>query len=193
VVFGSTDITLIGNSAVGHSADGTVGLPGAGFVVAEATSNTLEDNSASGNFYGMVAWSAADNLISGNAFDDNVVGLWLGAAHGNVATANTAGRNTQAGFEIAEGSSGNFFGENVASHNAQVGFTVAWGVDNEFTANEALRNRIGFQVHEPSNGNAFTSNYARNAWLDQQDLTPEGANTWIDNDFKWVIGSGGWR
>jgi len=137
--------------------DNTVSGSGGGFYIG-SSGNVVENNRSIGNEVdGFLIQNATDNTISSNRAEGGAVGFSLEESSGNRLTRNTV-VGSENGFEIAS-SSDNVLEQNTALGN-QRGFGIDEGSNNSFTNNESHRNtEWGFQESSNAGINAFSKNY----------------------------------
>ena len=127
-----------------------------------SSGNTLTDNTASNNKYGIVLWDSSGNELAGNiANSNNYDGILLSESSGNKLTSNTANLNNECGIRLS-GSSGNTLRGNTINSNNEYGIDLSSSSGNELTSNTASNNDGGISLDDSSNNNELTSNTASN-------------------------------
>lgn len=153
---------LVGNTVIGQGSD-------LAFEIAGSSSNTLQDNTASGIGEGFSLFPTEDfdtpepvhsndnELIGNLATGDGEVGFYLREGSGNTFTGNSASGFFD-GFRL-EAASGNTLTDNTATYNSGNGFSVYGGSENGFRQNIADDNEVlGFAL--VSTDNWFVENEA---------------------------------
>ena len=142
-----------------------------GFVLINATGNTLDGNTAKHNSGGpgFTLSGASGNTLTRNTADDDQSGFLIvdGSSH-NTLSHNTAVKNGDKGvwgahygwgFLIQGGADENTLDHNVANDNGDFGFVVTLASGNVLTHDVANNNRSGFGV-DRGTGNSFTKDVA---------------------------------
>ena len=140
-----TGNTMKDNSDMGLWMAGT-GRTGSG-IVYDSTGNTVSNNVATGNRYGLYLDFTRDNTVTGNrASNNDAHGIFLDYSSGNRVTSNTVTGHAQSGFVLFD-SAGCSISGNTASGNGDYGL---WAIDsaglslgaNQFSGNEVGTHKL---------------------------------------------------
>ena len=133
--------TMKDNSDMGLWLAGT-GRTGSG-IVYDSTGNTVSNNVATGNRYGLYLDFTRDNTVTGNrAANNDDHGIFLDYSSGNRVTSNTVTGHAQSGFVLFD-SDGCTISGNTASGNGDYGL---WAIDSSglsLGANQFSGNTVG--------------------------------------------------
>jgi parallel beta-helix repeat protein len=139
-------------------------FPKAGVYV-KSDGNVISGNILTGNYYGMVLESAADNIITSNEIIRNLrCGVYFSRASHNTLTGNIVSNHSFNGFGLYEFSNNNTIVENVFSENNYSGVNIRDSLNNRVYDNQFIGDRVGLHVPPPTyrtvfHGNAFTENH----------------------------------
>ena len=150
------DNVLTGNKAYGQWL---------GFYLAgtDNYNNTLINNTAYGNQYGINPYFSYNSTLTGNTAYNNSYGIILSHGSGNTITGNTARNNTY-GFDLQSGSSNNTFTSNTGYNNSYA-FRIEPYSDNNTLAGNVLSNSSGIGIYVVGVTNTVITNdrYYNNA------------------------------
>ncbi|MEM4308815.1 MAG: NosD domain-containing protein [Thermoplasmata archaeon] len=122
--------------------------------------NTMTNNNASSNTYGILLSSSSNNIITNNNASGNGYGIYLYYSSNNSITNNTASGNSEYGIYLGWDSSNNSITNNTASGNS-LGIFLEFSSNNNITNNTASGNSYdGIFLDYSSNNNNITNNNA---------------------------------
>ncbi len=158
-----------------------------GIVLLGGTGNRLIDNTTSANLNAGVACAEAqDNLVKGNAADDNGNnGFQFSFCSGNAVRDNSAtGNHGTGGFAFASSNDNRMLG-NVADANGDAGFHLIGSSGNRLAFNHARGNTVrGFGLFLASDGNTVVGNAASENLGDGFELGGSNRNT-VKRNASW--------
>jgi len=126
-----------------------------------SNNNTLTNNTANSNDYGISMQASSNNTLINNTANDNAYfGIWLEDSSSNTLTNNTANLNTHYGIYLYE-SSNNTLTNNTASSNGY-GIYLYESSNNTLTNNTANNTYIGIRLYYSCNNNTLANNTAQN-------------------------------
>jgi parallel beta-helix repeat protein len=92
------------NNIIGHN---NCSNNGDGIWLYYSSNNTLTSNTASNNYYGIHLYRSSSNMLANNTINSNNCGIRIDNADNNHVTCNWVHHNTQYGFYLSSGSTGN--------------------------------------------------------------------------------------
>jgi parallel beta-helix repeat protein len=152
----------------GFTIKGATGYQKAG-VSLYSSHNTITDNNASFNYYGIALFNSSKNVISNNTANNNIVGLLFyptGGGNFNTITNNNFDRNNDGinvlGFLGPNTSNDNTIINNSATFNAYAGMNIYDSRNNTVERNNFSYSQLssGIQIWENSSNNTINKNVA---------------------------------
>ena len=141
------------------------------------TEGLLENNTLSGNDYGVYLEDSENSTVEGNKISNNSYGIYLTASRGN-SLANNTMSGSGYGIYLSESGSNTISGNNASGND--IGIHAAYSNNNTFAKNVALDNTLGFYLLG-SNDNVLTTNTANLNTESGFDLTISQHNTLSGN------------
>ena len=155
-----------------------------GIRLTSSSTNTLTGNTALNNSnYGIYLSSSNTNALTENAASNNSYGIYLHSSSTNTLMDNTASNNANYGIYLSSSSTTNTLTGNTASNNSN-GIILQFSSTNTLTGNAANSNdQYGIRLHSSSNANKLTANIAANNQYGIS-LGSSSANILTGNDAK---------
>ncbi len=123
---------------------------------------TIENSILKNNFYGMVLFSAQNNIIQNNMIQDNDhCGIYMSHSSDNVFFNNNISNQNYNGFGLYDGSNNNLIINNTLKENGYCAVNIRSSSMNVVSSNNISDNNIGIYVPSMENtisNNSFSNN-----------------------------------
>ncbi len=147
----------------------------------ESSGNTVVNNTFSGNRYGVYLLYSSDNIVVNNTISGNHYGVYLASSSNNTLVNNTISGNTSYGVSLSS-SSNNTLVNNTISGNYYESVSLSFSSDNTLVNNTISGNYIGVRFYE-SSGNTVVNNTISGNDYDGMRLSSSSDNTLSSNIF----------
>ncbi len=183
----SANNTISGNNIHDNSLTSSVGVG-----LLYANSNTITDNTISGNQIGIgLNNGSSNNIVTGNTISNNKdIGIaFYNASNGNTVTGNTVENNT-VGILLENASDSNTVEDNTVSSNTWCGIAVVASSNNNIGGNTlSLNNPAGVRIENGSSGNTVGGNTVQNSSQTGILLENVGSSNTVEDN---TISGGAW-